>query len=83
MWHAVVPESVAVCPATGTNCQLYAVDESVSLRTPNTPLIRTWLFGQKTVLGESNPPPPVPTMISRMPFVGSRFPDGLVWAKRS
>ena len=79
----VVPESVAAWPATGMNCQLYAVEESVSLSTPYTPLMRTWLFGQNTVLVASNPPPPVPAMISRIPFERSRFPDGSVCAKRS
>ena len=34
LWHAVVPESVAVCPATGTNCHVYEPALSVSFSTP-------------------------------------------------
>jgi len=47
-WQAVLPESVKALPASGTNCQEYEPVDSVSLRTPNVSLLRTWLF-ERTV----------------------------------
>src|SRR5439155_991226 len=49
LWQAPLPESAAVCPATGTNCQEYDPSLSVSLSTPYVPLSRTSLFGRTVV----------------------------------
>ena len=43
-WHVPVPESVAVCPATGMNFHEYDPSASVSLSTPFTPVMRTSLL---------------------------------------
>src|SRR5881396_1313324 len=77
------PGSGAVCPVTGMNCQAYVPSPRVSFSTPNTPLIFTSLFGTICVLGRSWPSPPVPTMISRIPFTGSGAPVGVWGANRS
>src|SRR5882724_11105999 len=82
-WHEPLPESVAVWPATGTNCQLYDPSYNVSCSTPYTPLIRTSLLAVIRVLGLSSPSPPVPTMISRMPFTASATPAGVWGPNRS
>src|SRR5207249_7859057 len=82
-WQAPLPESVAVWPATGMNCHVYVPSPRVSLSTPYTLLIRASLFGMMSVLVPSRPSPPVPTMISRMPFTGSATPAGVWGANRS
>jgi len=65
------------------NCHEYDPSPSVSFSTPYTPLMFTSLFGMISVLGESSPSPPVPTMISRIPFTGSAAPAGSCGANRS
>src|SRR2546422_2757001 len=82
-WQLPLPESVAVCPATGMNCHAYVPSPKVSFSTPNTPLIFTSLFGMMSVFGKSWPSPPVPTMISRIPLTGSAAPVGVCGANRS
>src|SRR5207302_5679304 len=79
-WHESVP--VSVWPTTGTNSQEYEPFANLSLSTPNAPLMFTSLFGMVSVFGASRPSPPVPTMISRMPFAGSASPVGVRGAKR-
>jgi len=43
-WHVPLPESVAVCPATGMNFHEYDPSARVSLSTPFTPVMRTSLL---------------------------------------
>src|SRR6058998_1210423 len=43
-WHRPLPASANVCPATGTNCQVYEPEFRVNLSTPHVVVFRTWLF---------------------------------------
>src|SRR2546426_11730237 len=81
-WHLPLPES-AVWPATVMNSHAYVPSPKVSFSTPNTLLRFTSLFGMMSVFGKSWPSPPVPTMISRIPFTGSAKPVGVCGANRS
>jgi hypothetical protein len=81
-WQAVVPESVKVLPASGTNRQLKLRACKVSLRTPYVEALRTRLFAAIVVMDVWSEPP-VPTMNSGIPRTGSRAPVGVWGAKRS
>ena len=78
-----LPESEAVWPATGMNCQAYVPSPNVSFSTPYTLLIRTSLFGMMRVLAASRLFPPVPAMNCRMPLTASATPAEVWGAKRS
>src|SRR6266545_3686465 len=83
LWQLPLPASEAVCPATGTNCQVYVPSPSVSFSTPYVPLSRTSLFGRTVVPNTSTPCPPVPTVNCRIPFCGSFTSSGVCGANRS
>ena len=78
----MLPESVNVLPASGTNFQSYPVDRSVSVRMPNVSRFRTWLFGCADPSPVKNAPP-VPTTNCRMPRALSRPPVAFCGANLS
>lgn len=63
-----LPESVKVLPTTGINSQEYLPSSRVSLSTPNEVLSRTSLFAIGSPNGLPVFTPPVPEIISRMPY---------------
>ena len=81
-WQVPFPVSRLV-PEAAMNCHAYEPSASVSLSTPYTPVRFTSLFGMMSVLVPSRPSPPVPTMISRIPFTGSATPADVCGANRS
>ena len=65
------------------NRHAYDPSARVSRSTPYTWLMFTSLFAMRLVFGASSPSPPVPMMISRIPFAESATPSGVCGAKRS